>query len=526
MFGKVVYAIWRFISVTRDVDMGESYKLRRILCHYAVKYADPTYEVPEDVVRDASERLTAEEQGGLSVLGELREEFKGINNALEYEFVAMDDKGKKILLANANDGNATSEPFSNSMSLFERLLWGALTFASTGWDMYLGFTGPDQSLLPRSSGYAITTISGAIGFLGSPTANRMQYLETIFMDRAIFGTPHRSFYTAGSAHKSFYENEIPYLTGVSVAAAFIVLGWTLPPAIKKKLDDRTMNKIGGRAVPHEQLGAHNAIKADAKRKADKLQELERKLEHVADKWLAGDGTDDQITRIRSQTNRQAELFLRATNQFVPKKHAEHMTKAGYMGLWNATIGGILYAARKNLGQIGVLVPYIVHAERSMWEVFFDFTQGAEAMRKLYVRLGAPIFYQLWCISVPLLKRGADAFNDSKLKRQITAILITINATVIRHTPFVVDGIFAFGGWLFRCGRKPAAVAPSGTLAIETAGADLDPNANATEAAVGISAAEVALVTLLFEEEMLDDPCLGDGQYLIDVSEFDEGELHL
>jgi hypothetical protein len=523
MASEILYAVWRLISVTRDVDQGESHQLRRVLCAYANKYADPETEIPDDVV-EVTQHLTEQERKNLTVLGEIRAELLSIEAALEAEFAALDQQAKDILLANAKQGTESLEPFSQSMSLLERLLWGAAAGASTGWDMYLGFEGPDQSLLPRSSGYAVTTISGAIGFLASPTANRMQFLETIFMDRAVFGTPHRSFYTAGIEHESFYKNKTPYLIGVSNAAAVIVLGWTLPSSIRKKVDERTMSKIGARSVPDDQLVVHAAMKVDAKAKADTLMHLEAKLEGVAARWVSGDGTDDQIARIRSITNRQAELLLRVTNQYVVKRHAEHLKKAGYMGLWNSTIGGILYAARRNLGQIGVLVPYIVHAQRSMWEVFFDFTQGAEAMRKLYVRLGAPIFYQLWCISVPLLKRGAAAFNDSTLKKKITAILVTINVTVIRHTPLIVDGVAAFGAWLFSCGRRSSAGAASAISETST-----PVEGEEADEVVGSSPEAVSLVSELLEERnaMEAEPYVGDGQYLIDfTSELEEDEIHL
>ncbi len=521
-----MYALWRLFSVTRDMDQGDSYKFRRVLCAYAIKYRDADYVLPADVV-EAAQHLTQSELADLVVFGELRAEFERINQELENELASLDPTAKDILLAKARAADEAVEPIAKSMSLLERLLWGALTSASTGWDMYLAITGPDQSLLPRSSGYAISTISGAIGFLASPTANRMQFLETIFMDRAAFGTPHRSFYTAGSEHQSFYENKIPYLTGVSVAAATIVLGWTLPPAIKQKLDDRTMSKIGAQEVPAEQLILHNEMGEIAVAKAQRLQELQAKLERVSERWLQGDATDDQITRIRSRTNRLANLLLRATGKYVEQRHAEHLQKASYMGLWNATIGGILYSARQNLGQLGVLVPYIVHAQRCMWEIFFDFTQGAEAMRKLYVRLGAPIFYQLWCISVPLLKKGPHAFNDSKLKKQITSILVTINVTVIRHTPLIVDGVGAFGNWLIKRVWKPEelqAVTAVGIPAItgeeaEDAG-DVDGNVEEMVTTVGTFPDAVVVVSRMLDDEKI-GLYIGDGQHLPSVD--DQGE---
>lgn len=445
-------------------------RLHRLLCSYAVLYRNPSMQLPEHIV-SASTDLTDEDTADLKVLGELGEECRQIERAIGEEWAALPESARTVLMGNAVRTGKRIDDFVDGMSLWSSLMTATITSANISWDIWTGIRGPDSSLFPRVVSLSASTAAAVLGFLISPGANVPQIYEAILQDRVVLGTPQRVVYTVGVQDDAFYEDRSSYIAAVAPSALTLLGLLTLPRPVKNALESRTVTKVGKASVSEEDRGEHEMMADSIEAKARVIELLQEKLRAVTKRYPHGEGTRGQITRISSQAHRLSVLLLRAVDRYVDKKHDEHARKMAVVVLWNAIIAAMLAAARNNLGQLSVLLSYVAHSERRMLEVLFDSSKGSDDMVDLFTRAGAPILYQFFFISVPLLARGRAVFDDPVTTGAVTATMTMINMTVIQYTPALVFMVGRGGraalskaaNAIRRTGRQASAAAQMGYL---------------------------------------------------------------
>lgn len=408
---------------------------KKAVCNTTV-YTDLDQAQSLPFVHTLKDYSTAPERDGSSevrdLVAELQTQLLELETKLEHNDAQslLSNQIRHVLSRWMRKSKAALGAFDKSAGLAMRLAWGTWNGLLICWEIGATAYGQEKAYFPQRLSTQTRSICIFAQYLLAPAPSNGQLLD-MTIQRTTMNLPNQITYTT-----SFFV-PIYGTTGYkwgTIAASLALVALIIIPKETILVRDRWAIKANNKKL--QQLSADKRRSADRfaaqlRPHTEKIKSLAGKIQAVKSTFKIGHGTNSQHTRMQSSISRLLRC-IEAVSEGVDKKkvpNEDAKIKFTVVGF-----GGILVA----ITLISCFRNPVLFVQQLQWAVWYTYRLVRSAVDPAHqVRdtlelasiAGAVNWIALPFVSIPLLVRGADAFDDKTIYIVAIVGMLSLNLTI-------------------------------------------------------------------------------------------------